>query len=153
MGGFDIEDHFGAYLKKDTIRSLCHPYLLFNKPVKFTKREQRGIKKTERRNIRYSEFLEINKIFNEYISGLKGSSLQPNFVQKLYTAELTGAIVHIGRRSGVVVEERANSIVVVHRDNTVKTYIKRTTSFSIEHDGIEYTFVGPKMKLNRFTKK
>jgi hypothetical protein len=154
MGDFDVEDHFGAYLEKETIRELCHSYPLFNKPVKFTKKErQQGIKRAERKNIKYEDFVEINRIFSEYLSELRGSSSVSNFVQKLYKAELTGARILVNGKEGIVVEERANSIIVVHRNDSLKTYIKRTTCFSIEWDGVEYFFMGPKMKLNRFVKK
>lgn len=151
----DIEDHYGAYLRKDTLRSLSHPFSLTSRcMVVSRKRRDPGVRRICRDNVRYRDFVEINRMFVEYLDRLKGAMDPSSFLHKMYSAELTGASVRICRGgSGIVVEERANSIIVVLEDDTVKTYIKRVNDFIIEHDGIEYIFVGAMMKTNRFTKK
>jgi hypothetical protein len=152
---FNIENHYGAHLKKETIRSESFPFILANR--EFSKEQKPSfpaIKITERSKIKYTDFLKMNKMFTEYLTRLKGTINSAMFANKIYTAELTGAKVKISDgRSGIVVEERANSLVIVFENDLIKTFIKRTNSFSVEHDGIYYIFVGSGMKPNRFTKK
>lgn len=128
--------------------------MLSNKPMtRPRKKNLQAVRRVERERVRYEDFLEINKLFREYLTRLKGTMGISNFVNKLYMAELTGAVVRIGSRSGIVVEERANSIVVVFEDDSVKTFLKRIHDFVVAHDGIDYIFVGLRMKSNRFVKK
>ncbi|ADM11921.1 putative ribonuclease-like protein [Encephalitozoon intestinalis ATCC 50506] len=152
---FSVEDHYGSYMRKETIRALSQRFSLANKSVKTSKRKQTaGIPSVERQKIRYKDFVEISKKFTEYLSELKGGMSPSTFVNKMYMCELTGAKIKVvGGTHGIIVEERANSIVVVLENNSVKTYLKGTTDFIIPHNGIEYIFIGSKMKANRFIKK
>lgn len=153
--GFDVEDHYGAYLNKETLRSISQPFMLTNKAISIPQRKQNiSIRKLERARIRYKDFLDINGMFEAYLDKLKGTMGASNFICRLYMAELTGAMVRmVPGGSGIVVEERMNSIIVVLEDDAVKTYLKRSNDFIIRHDGIDYIFIGSRMKTNRFTKK
>lgn len=153
---FNVEDHYAAYMRKETIRTLSQPFALTNRSVKALKRQKQsmGIPKVEREKIKYRDFVEIGKMFIDYLTALKGAMNPSAFVSKMYICELTGAKIKIvGGRDGFIVEERANSIIVVLEDDSVKTYLKKTTDFIITHDGIEYVFIGSEMKPNRFIKK
>ncbi|AFM98685.1 hypothetical protein KMI_08g13920 [Encephalitozoon hellem] len=153
---FNVEDHYGAHMRKETIRALSQPFSLTNKSAKTSKKSQknRAIPKVEREKIKYRDFVEIGKMFTDYLTALKGSMNPSAFVNKIYMCELTGAEIKIvGGSTGIIIEERANSIIVVLEDDSVKTYLKKTTDFIVIHDGIEYIFIGSGMKPNRFIKK
>lgn len=151
---FDVEDHYGAHLKKETLRTLSQLFVLTNKAVDTKRKEaSRAIRRVERDRIRYRDFVEINELFVDYLTKLKGTASASNFMNKMHTAELTGAIVGVRGKCGIIVEERMNSIIVVFEDDTVKTYLKKTNDFVIEYEGAKYIFIGSKMKINRFVKK
>ena len=152
---FNIERHYGAHLKKETIRSESFPFVLADREFSKTRKQSfPAIKRIEKSKIKYTDFLRINKMFTEYLSRLKGTINPAMFANKIYTSELTGAKVKISDgRAGIVIEERVNSLVIVFKNDQVKTLIKRTNNFSVEHDGTYYIFVGSGMKSNRFTKK
>lgn len=152
---FSVESHYTSYMKKGTVRELSQPFSLTNRAVSISRKEQSAsTPAVDRQRIKYKDFVEINKMFVEYLNSLKGSMNPSAFVSKLYMCELTGAgITVLGGKRGIVVEERVNSIVAVLEDDSVKTYLKRITDFAITHDGVEYVFVGSKMKANRFIRK
>ncbi|CAD25696.1 similarity to RIBONUCLEASE P SUBUNIT [Encephalitozoon cuniculi GB-M1] len=152
---FNVEDHYGAHMKKETIRALSQPFALTNRDIKISKKKQSAaIPAIEKEKIKYKDFAKINEMFGEYLTALKGTMSPSTFVNKMYMCELTGARIKvIGGRAGIIVEERVNSIIVVLEDDSVKTYLKKRTDFAITHDGVEYIFIGSKMKANRFVRK
>lgn len=98
----------------------------------------------------YSQFEEINKLFNSYVPQSSNPKL---FVNQLYKMELTGAKIKINNKSFIIVEERKNSIITISQDNRIRTFIKSGLEFIFEHNNVQYLILGKGLKLNRFVKK
>ncbi|RVD92568.1 hypothetical protein TUBRATIS_009220 [Tubulinosema ratisbonensis] len=103
--------------------------------------------------LKYTDFLKVNELHNEYIKKIKST----NFLQILYKAELTGALLKFktisGIKEGIVVEERKNSFLIIHSDDSLKVYPKQMYDFVYKVDGIRYFILGKFLKYNRFFKK
>lgn len=150
---FDIIEHLNSKCKEkieDNIKKV-HTRTSFIPDEK--EDPKRKIVKEKYFNVKYSDFIEINKLHTEYIKSIKTH----NFLPVLYKAELTGALLRFRSREvvkeGIVVEERKNTLLIVHKDDSLKIYPKEMYDFVYEFDGIRYFFMGKFLKYNRFFKK
>ncbi|EEQ81663.1 hypothetical protein NCER_101811 [Vairimorpha ceranae BRL01] len=115
------------------------------------KSEKLNIKIKRTKGLTYDLLLDANKLFNEYFSSFK---CDPKFLLNIiYKMELTGALIYVHNVPCIIAEERKNSIIVVYRDNSVKTHIKRGLIFYLEKDNVKYGIIGKNLNLNRFLKK
>jgi ribonuclease P protein subunit POP4 len=154
---FDIEEHINEKLARQPIRLYNTGLWLANTAFTNSARNGgRGMGKVNTGSVRYKDFIEINAMHTIYISELRGNMSPNAFLPVLYKAELTGAKVTILsgiNKTGIIVEERENVILMVFEDDRIKCYPKNTIDFTFAFDGVDYIFLGDKMKKNRFFKR
>lgn len=153
---FDIVSHVNSKSKEkieETYKTILPTNFQNVKEAEEIKK--RKIIKSEYKNIKYDDYLEVNKLHNDYITSLNFQG--HNMREKLYKAELTGAFVKFktihGVKQGIIVEERENTFLIVHEDDSLKIYPKALYNFMIMVDNIKYYFIGKYLKSNRFFKK
>ncbi|KAM0675485.1 hypothetical protein GVAV_000850 [Gurleya vavrai] len=144
---FIASNHY-SQISKNTFQ---HSFSFYSETIQ---RKQK-IKKIHPVNqfLKYKDYLQINKMHVEYFKELKKGMSNDAFLGVLYKAELTGAIVEICGKKGIIVEERANSIRIIFENDSVKMYFKNVNNFIIEFDGVKYLFFGQNLAKNRFLKK
>lgn len=155
---FDVVGHLNANIEGETLESsfkVVHTTeSIREKPSKKMKRK---IESTHFRGVHFEDFVAISRLHEKYIAELKAEMSPDLFLSHLYKAELTGAQVEIRskgiRRKGIVVEERANVLLVIHESGAIKMYPKAANNFLIDHDGVKYLFFGKRMRSGRFYKK
>ncbi|WUR03187.1 ribonuclease P protein component [Vairimorpha necatrix] len=114
---------------------------------RFERSHNKPIKLHRSQGITYKILEKANILFNEYI---KTQKIDTSFIYKM---ELTGSQIYIKNVPCFVVEERKNSLVVIYKDEKIKTFIKNGLVFCIELNNIKYTIIGKNLKINRFIKR
>ncbi|KAI5149672.1 hypothetical protein ENBRE01_1054 [Enteropsectra breve] len=149
----DAEAHFDAKMAKSCIKDhgMIINFSSKRRELKASKQEK-GIPRIVKENFTYGEMQKINKIHKEYLSELKGKHVPSTFMDVLYRAELTGAEISIAGKTGIVIEERKNVMVVIFPCDIIKIYPKNKYDFSINIDEVDYIFYGSNLKINRMLK-
>lgn len=155
---FAAVDYFNQKLEKGTLQKLAKPVKLRSNLCKKPKVTYRSsIAKVSHTGITFSKFIAINKIHEKYLVALKSNMSADMFLNTLRKLELTGAMIYLRvngiKKAGIVIEERENSISVVHENDTLKLYLKCNLNFYIFNGGIKYCFLANGLKLNRKLQK
>ncbi|KAF7683654.1 hypothetical protein TCON_1140 [Astathelohania contejeani] len=155
---FDIEEHYNDKLPSGMALDSNTKFYLSNTselPKKAGK--VRKIYRVNRTNLKYDLFREVNEMHKRYLNELLGSKSPNAILPLIYKAELTGAEIKIkigeSYKIGIVVEERENCLVVIHENNDIKIYPKRSFDFIMAYNGIEYLFLARNLKKIRFLRK
>ncbi|KAI5168391.1 hypothetical protein PAEPH01_0088 [Pancytospora epiphaga] len=150
---FDAESFFETKTGQESIRSQGVVLDFTAAPFKRKRvKIEKGLSRVCREKYRYEDFHEINRFHSAYIEELKGHLGPDAFLPILWQAEMTGAIITIGGREGVVVEERKNSLLVIFKNNKVKLFPKEVWDFSFQFQDKTYFFYSKNLKHNRTTK-
>lgn len=155
---FNVIDHYNSKIKETNIEDEFKTVYMGNTPKsKEVKQKERKIERTNYKHFKYDEFLKINNMHKEYLDKLKGSMNCSAFLAHLYKAELTGAMLSFktnGKtKSGIVVEERENVLIIIHENDVIRMYPKINHCFILEHQEVKYFLIGKGMHKNRFLKK
>lgn len=150
---FDAEAHFESRMGLQSIRSQGVVLDFTTRPLKKTpKKMEKGLTRVCHDRYYYESFIEINALHRAYISELKGQLGPDAFLSILWQAELTGAMITIAGKEGIVVEERKNSLVVIFSNDKVKIFPKAVWDFCFQFDGVTYFFYAKNLRHNRLMK-
>lgn len=150
---FDVISHLSSNTKNNALeKGFKAIYFRNSTQQKEVKNKKVSVKRTNFDDFLFSDFLYINKLHNQYLDNIKNSVLPNMFMSYLHKTELTGARVQVKnsfKKDGIIIEERKNSLIIMHEDNSVNTYPKATNNFILCHDGVKYLFYGRSMKKTR----
>lgn len=149
---FSAEAHFESKIKQGSIKD--QSVLRFGatplEPKKF--HSEKGLRRIAKDRFSYESFQAINQMHTEYLRELKGHLPPKAFLDVIYKAELTGALIQIAGKEGIVVEERRNSLCVIFVGNVIKIYPKKIWDFKLIFDGVRYLFFSEGLKKGRLLK-
>lgn len=151
---FSAEAHFESKLKQGSIRdqgSVLRFGAMPLEPKKF--HSEKGLRRIAKDRFKYEDFKTINQMHTGYLRELQGNLPPKAFLDTLYRAELTGALIQIAGKEGIVVEERRNSLSVIFEGNVIKIYPKKVWDFRLIFDGVQYLFFSEALKKGRSLKR
>lgn len=152
---FSPTAHFESKFKHNTAKDGCSTILHFEAPpfISQTVIREKGLRRILTDRFSFEDFKEINILHQNYIRKLKGSLYPTMFLDVLYKAELTGALIKIAGKEGIVVEERKNTLCVIFKDNKVKVFPKTLWNFTFSFEGVDYLFMCKALKKSRIIAK
>ncbi|KAI4291203.1 hypothetical protein PAPHI01_0477 [Pancytospora philotis] len=140
---FDAEAHFDAKMSPLTVRDQGVAVDFTNRPLKAAAQPTRGkIARVDKTKYTHDKMAPLVELHRRYISNLKGSLSPEEFLPIIVKAEMTGAEITVDGKTGIIAEDRKNSIVVVFSDNRTRCYPRKQWDYTFSHDGFDYLFLG-----------
>lgn len=149
---FSAEAHYESKIRQGSIKNQS-AVIRFDSQVFEPKKStvEKGLRRICKDQFKFEDFFEINQLHNNYLHQIKELSGAKKFLENILKAELTGAKIKIANKTGFVVEERKNSLIVIFEDNRTRIFPKKSWDFILFFDGIQYKFYSSRLKKNRVT--
>lgn len=107
----------------------------------------------EIKNVKYNDFVQINRETEEVFSKFADKELTEETVAQLYKFPLIGFHIKVKlggkRREGIIVHESKHRIYFVMSNDQVKQFDKKTKNFLIVVQGQNILVIGKNLKMSR----